>query len=70
MASVTDEKGQIYVTTLDDIPRPPYFGTPENPQNWIIQYIGAFVVGGLMQYGGSTGYGWGNYIQYAYGTIL
>ncbi len=62
MASVTDESGQIEISTVEEIPRPPYFGTPENPQDLVLQYVGAFVVGGLMQYGGYSGYGWGNYI--------
>lgn len=70
MTSITDGDGSIEVVATDDISRPPYFGTPENPQNWILQYVAAFAVGSFMQYGGYDGYGWGTYIMYTYGGIL
>ena len=59
---MTDESGTISISTVEDIPRPPYFGTFENPQDVLLQYVGAFVVGSLMQYGGYWGYGWGRYV--------
>ena len=70
MTSITDESGDIAVVAGEDISRPPYFGTPENPQTFIQQYVGEFVVGGFMQYAGWAGYGWGNYWMQYYGSIL
>ena len=70
MTSITDDGGNIEVVAPEDISRPPYFGTPENPQDWIQQYVGEFFVGSALLYAGYEGYGWGTYIMYTYGSIL
>ena len=42
----------------------------ENPQNVWVQYLGAFLVGSMMEFGGVNGWGWGNYVMLTYGGIL
>ena len=45
---------------VEDIVRPPYFGTPENPQDWFKQYYTAFLVGNLIFSNGAAASGWVN----------